>query len=127
MAVKKGPVEIEGILLDSSDMGTDALAARSLFPGASLHARFTLPNSTTKFEVLAEVAWANPDGETGVRFTAMPDNVRAALRLWLRGKLAGDSKTADGAGGDRESQADRPEAWGDATWKRRRHCRNILQ
>jgi hypothetical protein len=30
------------------------------------------------------VAWANPNGESGVRFTATPENVRAALRLWLR-------------------------------------------
>lgn len=78
------PIGIEGILLDLSDTGMDVLAAQSLCPGASLHARFSLPGSPAEFEVLAEVAWANPNGESGVRFTATPDNVRAELRRWLR-------------------------------------------
>ena len=84
VATADRPIEIEGILLDLSDTGMDVLASQSLYPGASVYARFTLPNSPAEFEVLAEVAWANPNGESGVRFTATPDNVRAALRLWLR-------------------------------------------
>ena len=64
--------------------GWMCLAAQSLCPGASMHARFTLPGAPAEFEVLAEVAWANPNGESGVRFTATPDHVRAALRRWLR-------------------------------------------
>jgi DNA-binding response OmpR family regulator len=79
-----GPVEIQGILLDLSDGGMDVLAAQSLFPGASVQARFTLPNSPSEFEVMGEVAWANPNGECGVRFTGTPENVRSALRCWLR-------------------------------------------
>jgi DNA-binding response OmpR family regulator len=84
VATADRPIEIEGILLDLSDTGMDVLASQALCPGSSMHARFTLPNSPTEFEVLAEVAWANPNGESGVRFTATPENVRAALRLWLR-------------------------------------------
>ena len=79
-----GPREIEGILLDLSDDGMDILAARPLYPGASLHARFTLPDSPSEFEILGAVAWANPNGESGVRFTGTPENLRAALRCWLR-------------------------------------------
>ncbi len=79
-----GPVEIQGILLDLSDGGMDVLAAQSLFPGASVQARFTLPNSPSEFEVMGEVAWANPNGECGVRFTGTPESVRSALRCWLR-------------------------------------------
>jgi DNA-binding response OmpR family regulator len=78
------PAEIEGILLDLSDSGMDVLAAQTMYPGASLHARFTLPESPSEFEVTGEVAWANPNGESGVRFTGTPDSVRAALRSWLR-------------------------------------------
>jgi hypothetical protein len=78
------PAEIEGILLDLSDSGMDVLAAQSLYPGASLHARFTLPDSPSEFEVTGDVAWANPNGESGVRFTGTPDSLRAALRTWLR-------------------------------------------
>jgi DNA-binding response OmpR family regulator len=78
------PTEVEGILLDLSDSGMDVLAAQSLYPGASLGARFTLPDSPSEFEVTGQVAWANPNGESGVRFTGTPDSVRAALRCWLR-------------------------------------------
>jgi DNA-binding response OmpR family regulator len=77
------PAEIEGILLDLSDSGMDVLAAQPLYPGASLHARFTLPDSPSEFESMGEVAWANPNGESGVRFTGTPDRVRAALCRWL--------------------------------------------
>src|SRR5713101_5323875 len=51
-----GPAEIEGILLDLSDNGMDVLAAQPLYPGGSLRARFTLPDSPAEFEVLGEVA-----------------------------------------------------------------------
>jgi DNA-binding response OmpR family regulator len=78
------PAEIEGILLDLSDSGMDVLAAQPLYPGTSLHARFNLPDSPAEFEILGEVAWANPNGESGVRFTGTPDSVRAGLRCWLR-------------------------------------------
>ncbi len=79
-----GPAELEGILLDLSDSGMDVLAAQPLYPGASLRARFNLPESPSEFEIMGEVAWANPNGESGVRFTGTPDSVRAALRCWLR-------------------------------------------
>jgi len=79
-----GPSEIEGILLDLSDSGMDVLATQPLYPGANLHARFTLPDSPSEFEIMGEVAWANPNGESGVRFTGTPDSVLAALRCWLR-------------------------------------------
>jgi len=78
------PTDIDGILLDLSHSGMDVLAARPLHPGASLRVRFTLPNSPSEFEMKGEVAWANPNGESGVRFTDTPDSVRAALRCWLR-------------------------------------------
>ena len=79
-----GCAETEGILLDLSDEGMDVLAAQPLYPGGSLHARFTLPDSPAEFEILGDVAWANPNGESGVRFSGTPESVRAALRCWLR-------------------------------------------
>lgn len=76
------PWELEGILLDLSETGMDVLASKPLFPSAQLHARFTLP-SAPEFELQGAVAWANPNGETGVRFTDTPDSLRAALHCWL--------------------------------------------
>jgi len=83
MANPGGP-ELDGILLDLSDGGLNVLAAQPLHPGASLHARFTLPGSYSDFEIPGDVAWANPNGESGLRFTDTPESVRAALRCWLK-------------------------------------------
>lgn len=80
----ENPAEFDGILLDLSDSGMDVLGAQSLYPSARVRARFTLPSWPAEFEVMGEVAWANPNGESGVRFTDTPDGVMAALRTWLR-------------------------------------------
>lgn len=76
-------VDIEGILLDLSDNGMDVLAAQPLYPSAIVEARFSLPNSPFLFEIGGEVAWANPNGESGVRFTDTSESLRAALARWV--------------------------------------------
>jgi DNA-binding response OmpR family regulator len=80
----ENPRELDGILLDLSDSGMDVLVAQALHPGASLQVSFALPNSPAEFELMGEVAWANPNGESGVRFVDIPESLRAALRCWLR-------------------------------------------
>lgn len=78
-----GMPEMEGILLDISETGMDVLAPQPLYPSARLRARFTLPNSPAEFEISGGVAWANPNGESGVRLGDTPDSLRAALHNWL--------------------------------------------
>ena len=82
-----GPEEaaarIEGILLDLSETGMDVLAAQPLYPSARLKATFLLPNAPAEFELMGEVAWANPNGESGVRFCDTPESVHGALQWWL--------------------------------------------
>ena len=80
----ENPAEFDGILLDLSDSGMDVLAAQSLYPSARVRARFRLPSRPAEFEVSGEVVWANPNGESGVRFRNTPESVLAALRAWLR-------------------------------------------
>ena len=80
---QEGSSEIDGILLDLSETGMDVLASQPLYPLAHLDARFTLPNSPSEIELSGEVAWANPNGESGVRFRETPDSLRAALHCWL--------------------------------------------
>jgi CheY-like chemotaxis protein len=75
--------EMEGILLDLSEDGLDVLAAQPLCPSASVSARFTLPNQSNEIDVRGEVAWANPNGESGVRYTDLPDSLRQSLREWV--------------------------------------------
>lgn len=75
--------EMEGILLDLSDSGMDVLAQQPVSSLMQLRARFTLPNSPCEFDLPGEVAWANPNGETGVRFINVPETLSAALHTWL--------------------------------------------
>jgi DNA-binding response OmpR family regulator len=75
--------EMEGIVLDLSEDGLDVLAAQALCPGATINARFTLPDQDTEIDVRGEVAWANPNGESGVRYTDLPANLSQTLREWV--------------------------------------------
>ncbi len=74
--------ELEGILLDLSEDGLDLLAAQPLCPGAIIHSRFAIPNHH-ELDVRGEVAWANPNGESGVRFIDLPENTRQSLQAWV--------------------------------------------
>jgi CheY-like chemotaxis protein len=82
LRVQGGP-EMEGILLDLSEDGMDVLAAQPLYPSATIGFRFTLPDGRTEVEARGEVAWANPNGQSGVRFVDLSDNLRANLRAWV--------------------------------------------
>jgi CheY-like chemotaxis protein len=80
--------EMEGILLDLSEDGLDVLAAQPLCPAAKVNARFILPDETTEIDVRGEVAWANPNGESGVRYTDLADSQRQTLREWVLANAA---------------------------------------
>lgn len=80
--VDGGP-PLEGILLDLSEDGMDVLAAQPLCPGATIRANFNLPDSTTEIQASGEIAWASPNGQAGVRFIDLPENLRATLKAWV--------------------------------------------
>ena len=75
--------DMEGILLDLSEDGMDILAAQPLCPGASIGARFTLPDGKTEVDVRGEIAWSNPNGEAGARLVGVSESVRATLKSWI--------------------------------------------
>ena len=75
--------EIEAFLLDLSEDGMDMVAAQPLCPSALVQARFILPGESKEVEVQAEVAWANPNGQCGIRFVDPPESTRAYLRSWF--------------------------------------------
>ncbi len=74
---------LEGILLDLSEDGMDVLAAQPLCPGARISAQFNLPDGDTEIQGSGEIAWASPNGQAGVRFIDLPDNLRATLKTWV--------------------------------------------
>jgi CheY-like chemotaxis protein len=75
---------LEGILLDLSEDGLDLLSAQPLCPSAIIAAQFTLPKGHVEIRARGEVAWANPNGESGVRFLDLPESLRSTLRDWVR-------------------------------------------
>lgn len=78
-----GGDQIEGIMLDLSQTGMDVLAAQPLHAAALLGLRFSLPDGSLEVDTHGEVAWANPNGQSGVRFLDLPDTQREKLKVWL--------------------------------------------
>src|SRR5579872_47889 len=74
---------IPGILLDLSEDGMDVLASQPLYCSAVVHARFILPDLLSDLELPGEVVWANPNGESGIRFAEVQEEMREVLRKWL--------------------------------------------
>jgi CheY-like chemotaxis protein len=75
--------KVEGILLDLSETGMDVLTAETQFPGALLGFRFQLPEGALEIEAHGQVAWANPNGQTGVHFLDLSEQSSVELKNWL--------------------------------------------
>ena len=85
--------KVDGILLDLSETGMDVLTAEPQIPGALLAFKFQLPDGVLELEAHGQVAWANPNGQTGVHFIDLPEATSAQLKAWLK---AATSLAADG-------------------------------
>lgn len=80
--------KLDGILLDLSETGMDVLTAEPQAQGALLAFHFQLPDGAVEVEAHGEVAWANPNGQTGVRFLDVPESILANLKAWLAAAAA---------------------------------------
>ena len=78
----------EGILLDLSETGMDVLTAMEQVPGALLKFRFQLPDGSLEIQAHGQVAWAKPNGQTGVHFLDLEAPVKAQLQVWLNAAAA---------------------------------------
>ena len=87
--------KIEGILLDLSETGMDVLTGETQFPGAVLGFSFQLADGSLQAAGLGQVAWANPNGQTGVHFVDISEEVVAQLKAWVQ---AASSIAGDGPG-----------------------------
>jgi CheY-like chemotaxis protein len=76
--------KLDGILLDLSATGMDVLTAEPQVAGSSLKFHLQLPDGALEFDVEGRVAWANPNGQTGVHFLNMPDELVSQLQTWLK-------------------------------------------
>jgi len=80
--------KVEGILLDLSETGMDVLTAEAQRAGATLNFRFQLPDGSLEVAANGQVAWANPNGQTGVHFLDLDDGVKIHLKAWLHAAAA---------------------------------------
>jgi len=76
--------KLEGILLDLSETGMDVLTAETQFPGAVLGFSFHLADGSLHAAGLGQVAWANPNGQTGVHFVDISEEVVVQLKAWVK-------------------------------------------
>src|SRR5579864_7094707 len=78
-----GGRKVDGILLDVSETGMEVLTAEPLERRATLDFYFKLPDGALEIFAQGEVAWANPNGQTGVRFLDLEEGSSTALKAWL--------------------------------------------
>ncbi len=76
--------KVEGILLDLSATGLDVLTSESQVAGSLLAVHFQLPDGALEIEARGQVAWANPNGQTGVQMLDLPKEVAEKLDAWLK-------------------------------------------
>ncbi|HUD66422.1 MAG TPA: PilZ domain-containing protein [Candidatus Sulfotelmatobacter sp.] len=89
--------KVDGILLDLSETGMDVLTAEAQTTGSLLAFQFQLPDGVVQVEAHGQVAWANPNGQTGVRFLDVPQEVAAGLKVWLKAAAANQGAETDEA------------------------------
>jgi CheY-like chemotaxis protein len=86
---------IDGILLDLSETGMDVLTAEAQVPGALLTIHFQLPDSVLAVDAHGQVAWANPNGQTGLHFLDLTEEIRSGLKTWLKGAASSSGVNPD--------------------------------
>jgi CheY-like chemotaxis protein len=79
-------LDMEGILLDLSQDGMEILASQPLCPSTSLSLQFSLPQGGA-IDAHGEVAWANPNGQCGVRFLDLSEDARSHLAAWVTANI----------------------------------------
>jgi CheY-like chemotaxis protein len=81
--------KVDGILLDLSETGMDVLTAEQQIPGALLAFHFQLPDGGLEVGAHGQVAWANPNGQTGVHFLDLAEAEKDKLKAWLAAAASG--------------------------------------
>jgi DNA-binding response OmpR family regulator len=76
--------KVDGILLDLSETGMDVLTSEAQVAGSLLGFQFQLPDGALHMEAHGQVAWANPNGQTGVHFLDVPEETATQLKTWLK-------------------------------------------
>jgi len=76
-----------GIIRNLNDGGMAIQAVSRLQSEQVIHLRFDFIRPRAKFELIGQVAWANADGQAGLRFTDIPLRTRRLLKDWVLSDL----------------------------------------
>ncbi|MDQ1391018.1 MAG: hypothetical protein QOF56_4472 [Acidobacteriaceae bacterium] len=87
----------DGILLDLSETGMEVLTAEAQAAGDLLHFRFQLTDGSVTVHAHGQVAWANPNGQSGVHFLELDDSTKAQLKAWVQAASGTNSAGAEEA------------------------------
>ena len=72
-----------GIVRNLSQNGAAVQAVGALHPHQFIRVRFDLLHPRTRVEARAQVAWATPTGQAGLRFVEMAPQTRRQLNDWI--------------------------------------------
>jgi CheY-like chemotaxis protein len=87
--------KVDGILLDLSETGMDVLTAEAQTAGSLLAVHFQLPDGALQVEAHGQVAWANPNGQTGVHFLDLPEETLSGLKAWINAAASSNGANPD--------------------------------
>jgi c-di-GMP-binding flagellar brake protein YcgR len=79
-----------------SESGIAIVLREALPKGATPRLQFSLPETTRKFELEAEVVWADLKGRAGLRFHNVPAESQDHLERWLDERLEEELPGAKG-------------------------------
>ena len=79
---------VEGILLDLSATGMEVLTAEPQIANTILSFHFQLPGGAVEIKAHGKVAWANSNGQNGVHFMDVPEEVSGELTKWVQAAVS---------------------------------------
>jgi DNA-binding response OmpR family regulator len=82
-----GDQTVQATSTNVSESGIALMLRNALPKGATPRLQFTLPETTRKLEVEAEVVWADVKGRAGLRFHNVPKEDQEHLEKWLDEQL----------------------------------------
>src|SRR5882672_5809383 len=76
-----------GVVYDLNENGLGLHAVAALYTERPVQLRLELPSPHVRVELQGRVAWAEPNGHTGIEFLQTPAKSRRLLRQWIFAQL----------------------------------------
>ncbi len=73
--------------MNISEGGAAIFTPVAFTPGASVKAKFALPDEPTEFDIDSEVSWCDNQGRAGLQFLSVSAEQKLILQLWLSHRI----------------------------------------